>query len=689
MQHIDTAALWAATDGGKQIILKYYPQACVGFSGRNNFRIRPDDKSPSASVFLNNRDGGKFWYIQDKGGSDTKARNAIMLVMEHEGLNYGEAIRKIAAEYAPQLLSDTVAVKQTRQPEISKSPVPLEEIQLERRPGNKFTDTELAVLGHEINAENCAELALSPLEYYITRRNESGDSWIIKSTPDYPIFYFDHGEFGKIYQPFGEIRFMYVGKKPDSWIFGDVKVARLIADARRSIFPEVNSDTNVDERLERLVICSGPSDALNVAAHGYHVCWLNSETADIDSYSFYLLRKITKDNELYILYDIDDTGRKASERIAMKHLDIRIIRLPDDLSRFRDRKGKPCKDAKDFFVHYRTPKHRNPKKHFDALVKTAQSLKFWAEKYDSKGNPSGYEIDNEQLYGFLHATGIWKIATTTNLKGFTFCQVAKNIVERIDEDNITHRVNEILVRFIKENPEYYSKQLLNSIHRSNQVKTASLEKLRFGAFDFKSFGRDFDFFFFKNTALRITAEGLFPYKLAQVGKHVLQSQIIDHEFTLDEAPFDISYRPEYDDLRRRLAAALPRTPEYDEIKAKVDGMKEADKYMLNIYSDFSFVKFIYNTGKVYWRKEQNGFELTEEEQREQDMYFIAKICAIGYMLYRYKERGQAYLLYAMETELSEVGTHLGGTGKSLLVQSLEYCRNQWFVDGRSPDKQKS
>ncbi|MDR0694706.1 MAG: hypothetical protein LBF81_05355 [Prevotellaceae bacterium] len=690
MKRIEIADLWSAIDGGKPVLLHYFPQAAVGFAGRKNFRMRPDDRQPSANVFLENKEGGKFWYIQDKGGGDNKARNAVTLVMENENLSYPDAIRWIAERFAPQLLSGASGtLKSTRQPHITKSPEALNEIQLGRREGDNFTDEELKTLGFEITQDHCREMNLVPLDYYITRKNEKGESWMIAATPDYPMYYFDHGEFGKIYQPYGELRFMYVGKKPENYLFADAITSRLLASAKAGNFPEVEPSLQLDERIERLVICSGPSDALNVSANSKcHVCWANSETADIDSYTFYLLKKIAK--EIYILYDLDDTGRQNALRIALKYLDLNIIWLPDDLRNFRDRKGKPCKDAKDFFLHYRTPKHRNPKKYFETLLKTAQSLKFWTEKYDKGGKATGYDIDNEQLYGFLQANGIYKIETNINKKGFTFCHVCDNIVTRIDEDNFPPFVNTFLINYLKNNPEYYSKSLINSVHRSNQVKLASLEKIKFGRFDFKSYDRNFDFFFFKNTAVRITKDGIFPFKAADVGKFVYDFNIIDHEFTLLDPPFNVSYSDEYLSLQNKLAAAAPRSPEWEQVKKQIDGFSNLKKYALYLYdTDFSFMKYVYNTCRIYWEKEAAGYQLTASEKAEHDLCFIAKVCALGYLLFRYKELGQAYYVYAMEMEEGAEGEHKGGTGKTILLNAIEYCRKQFFVDGQKPEFQKS
>ena len=47
--------IWQATEYGKTVIIDIYPQSepCFASGGRKAFKIRPDDKNPSCSVFQN------------------------------------------------------------------------------------------------------------------------------------------------------------------------------------------------------------------------------------------------------------------------------------------------------------------------------------------------------------------------------------------------------------------------------------------------------------------------------------------------------------------------------------------------------------------------------------------------------------------------------------------------------------
>lgn len=382
--------IFDATDGGKAVITHYYPQssACFRGSGSKNFRIREDDKNPSATVFC--KDG--IWFVQDKGGSDNKARTAIQIVQEAEGLGFPQAIEWIARKFAPSLLEDKGAYDNSKpQPDIEEVPGQ-PSITIQVRKSGEFTQKELDRLGYRITKDLCDQLCLKPLDYYITAANKKGKSYKISGNDNYPMYFYDYGKtgadghtWGKIYQPLGDVRFLYFGQKPEDFFFGDRDFLAAYAKAKKGIYPgQVEADDEGGEEVQmkwkQLIICSGPSDALNVrgADAGYHVCWPNSETAELTEYQMGLLSQLAEN--IYILYDIDDTGIANMYKTALRYLDLKIIQLPNELKNYRDRKGKPCKDAKDFFVHFRRPENQNPYKLFSDLVKLSGGLKFWTVK---------------------------------------------------------------------------------------------------------------------------------------------------------------------------------------------------------------------------------------------------------------------------------------------------------------------
>ena len=704
--------IWQATDNGRTVIIGIYPQSepCFASGGRKNFKIRPDDKNPSCAVFQS-REG--IWMIQDKGGSDNQARTAIQLVMKEQNLDFGQAITWIAEQYAPQLLEGRSYAPAKPRPILKEVPAQ-EGYSIQLREGGQFTESELAMLGYQITQGRCEEFGLKPLDAYITPRNKEGKSFQVSATESYPMYFYDYGTrgkqkdeekqpWGKIYQPLGDLRFMYYGSKPENFIFGDLEFidefmkAKANPEYKRTVV-EVDDEGEPQEKeqkWENLIICSGPSDALNVRNASsdradYRICWLNSETADLTEYEFSILQRLAKN--IFILYDIDETGIANMYRIALRYLDIRIILLPSELARFRDKRGKPCKDAKDFFMRFRRPENQNPRRLFDDLVKLSGSLRFWEEKWSKTGR--SYDINNEQLYAFLRASGYYRIASDSEKKGYTFCHIRDNVVTLIDEDAISSHCSGYLLEYIKTHPKYYNQQLANTVHRSNQIRLSSLEKLAIIEPDFRSWNDTDDHFFFRNGIFKVTKAGVMAVKPADCPCMVYADKILPFDFVPMEKPgkmpfFDIDYSDEYNELLSRLNAASPNSPEFSYLKKEIDTLGDARRYRLTIHKrGFSFMDYIWNTGRTFWRKEELGIPLSEEEQSEHDLNFINKVMALGYLLAKHKAAGQPYAVFCMETEQSDEGTHLGGTGKSLFASSLESLRKQLFIDGQNLDTKK-
>lgn len=687
---IRTEDVMAATEGGKSVILHYYPQSSVGFSGRRNFSIRGrDDRKPSCTVFQ--KDG--TWFLQDKGGSDTKAYNAVSLVMREEKLNFPQALEWIAGKFAPDLLADrSRPLPGQPKPGMEKRP-PQQEITVERRDGGQFTAAELSLLGYKITQEICDSFHLVPLVSFTTKANAKGDSWRIIANDTYPIYYYDYGTFGKIYTPLGDTRFLWTGEKPADLILGDDEFLKMYDKAARSssdtpflIPADPDDEESVDQDLtwKDLIICSGPSDSLNVRRAGYHVCWLNSETAELSAAQFAVLKKIAK--KIYILYDVDDTGRERMQKIALDFLDIAIINLPADLPSFRTRKGKPCKDAKDFFMHYRRPGLGDIDQIFENMLKLSCGLKFWTESLD-KRNSTTYDVNNIQMYAFLQAMGYYTIDDPG--RGTAFCHIRDNRVELIPQDEMKPRCMGALRAYLEQHPFYFRQALINRMFRSQQISRDSLSNLKRVRPDVDAFSIDADYFFFRNCTVRVSASGIEQVKASDCPYMTYDDKIIQHDFRTEEPFFSVKKSPLYARLTKELSALTPRTPQYVDKKREVDAVKDTARWQLEILRpDFDWLKFVYNTGRVYWQEEERGYTLTDEQVAEQDLNFISKVAALGYMLSKHKDAAKPYGIYAMETEMGDDGEHRGGTGKSILLGSVEQLRKQVYIDGRAVKSDK-
>ncbi|MDR2962752.1 MAG: hypothetical protein LBU90_03805 [Bacteroidales bacterium] len=593
--------------------------------------------------------------------------DVIDFVAKIENMSKGDAIRRLAERY--HIPIDGKAAPEAK-PGFKK--VAYQDTFSYKR--KQFTEAELSLLGKNITAEICErEFNLYSVESFIRPGKTGAECWEISSTTEFPIFLYDYGIYGRLYQPHSkDNRFSYYGEKPQNSISGNAKTMRLYNQAIEGKAPDE------DNTLEEVILCSGGSDALNIFANtSFNVLFFNSESAEISNFTHKTLRRIAK--TLYLCYDTDTTGIRQAQKYALEFLDFHIINLPEDLKNFRDRKGNPCKDVKDFFVHYRNKKYPRNEYLFKQLVRSANTLQFWSEveQKDKDGTIVNikYDLDNDNLYRFLSALGLWTFDNPQNKSKFDFIQIDNNITYEITEDNVDSHANTQLINFVKTNLEYYNKSLINTIHRSNQVKFSSLKKIPRIHLDFQTWSKEHDYLFFKNTAVRITAEGLEVKQFNEKNKFIHEYEIIDHTFRKEQEPFRVDYSKAYVRLRKELSELNPTSYEYKEKAQQLNTMPNSERFDLTINNkDFSFLKFLYNTGKFYWRKEKEGKTLTIDEKREEDLFFISKVLALGYMMFRYKEMAKAWLVYAIETELDSKGDKKGGTGKSIFFESLSYVR---------------
>jgi len=683
--------IWEITDGGRTVIESIYPQSATGFNTKKNFKVRSDDSKASCSVFKS----GKVWLLHDKGGGDNKAYTAITLIQREKGLTFYDAICYIAKEYCKGLVTGehiNIEIK----PDIKKAEKNYNEFSYETK---EFTESEFLILGNKIKKDGayipaitkeiCDLFNCSSLKWYATVSKDDKPSYIISSTDDYPIFLFSYKDkegkkFYKVYQPFSQdYRFIYFGKKPDDFIFSDNHTAKSLNMVMKKEAPE--------SMIEQLFIVSGASDAMNLFANcGYHVVWFNSETTwgKLSDYHYNILKRTAYN--IYNVPDLDETGKRQSINLCLRYLDIHTVWLPEDLQTFKT-KGKTCKDIKDFFNVYKNDRYKELSFMFKELVRISSPMRFWDKTEDEDGNVK-LNFSNERIYNFLHCNGILKHESIKTKKQWIFVHLKGNIVHEIDEANISDYVNNFVIRYIKMNLMYYDKILIDKIHRSNDFKLASLSKLDFIKLDFKAFDEGYDHFFFRNCAWRISASGIEQYNLNEYKKFVWSYKVVDFHVRKIEKPlFEVDYLPSFKQMVDKMKSFPLNSDEYKALQKEIEGTNDLFKYKLTINeNNFSYIKYLYNTGKVHWRKEQAGEQLTLEEYADHDLFFISKVVALGYILYRYKEYKKAYAIYATETEMNENGEHNGGTGKSIFMQTPAWAgiRTMSYIDGQNDNKAK-
>jgi hypothetical protein len=666
MSYITPEQIYDATNGGLEIILSYYPQAVEASQKQNvKFKLRESEKTASANL---RKAADGTWLVTDFGG-DAKPKNAIAITMEEEKLEFYDAIQLLASRYgviAPEMVKDLL------RPSINKRPATEEEEEGKWFFYPKdFTEAEIAsVFADKVRAEKnfeqllaiCKKFHFLSLEKYVIIKNREAIE--ICSTEVYPIFMWEVSHEGKaikkIYQPKSldkGKRFMYYGGKPDDFVFGFKQARTAYDELNKDVNPDydaLSEEQQAEERKEKklpeVILATGGSDAMNVAALGYQVVWLNSESAKLTGEMFKSINQIT--DKFCILYDIDHTGRVQAHGINMVYLTLCQILLPDWLLKRKDWRGSPCKDVRDFLRFHGS-------RDFKKLVESALPYQFWdsVPKFDRKGEfiGNGYECNNTHLYHFLAGNGFFQMRGAGELD--MYIKITGNIVEEVN----TKDIKRFVMDFLRDRGQEV--KLRNTFYNTTRLNATSFENLPYIELDFTDNGKGYQLMFFENATWRITKEGIQEFKPGELPAYVWEDEVIKHRVKQLDPFFKIGYDAEDNDF----SISLENT-------------------------DSMFFRFLINTAKVFWTIEEYGRHpngqlldrttLTEEEIHEQNLHLINRIYALGYLLHRYKDDSRAWAVWAQEFKTIEDSVSDGGSGKSICLKFPRYFMKSETLPGR-------
>ena len=654
---IDQQDLLSATNGGLDIILKCYPQASKALSSaRKEFKIREEN---TASARLKQLPDGN--YVVTDFGDDQVPRNGIQVFMKEEGLSYREALVKLAGMYGVGGIKAEI-----NKPEFEKRPATAEEKEGETYFDIKdeITESELAVLGPLVTPAICKKYNVYSLNSFTYIKNR--EALITISNDNYPIFMVDHGDFKKIYQPKNpekQYRFRYTGTRPKDFVNGLAQVRK----AYEEIMDEFNSlgddhkKMNKPPKLGEIILASGERDALNVAGMGYWVIWMNSESEIMSAKLYAELIKMAY--TIYNLPDLDATGRRQGVKLGLTYLEIRTIWLPDKLLTYKDHRGKPRKDFRDYVEIW--PRIEDFKK----LLRVAMPMRFWDEETTEKGLK--YYFNNEHAYHFLMGNGYYQFENKNAKDGTMFIRIEGNIVSQVMPEDC----RKFLQHFMKD--RYLPIPLRNTVHRSNQLGDSSLRGLDAIELDFTDYSKTEQHLFFENYTWRVTKEDIAALKPNNVEKYVWKEEVLKHRVDKKDAPFTIKYNAVEDDFEVEIHN-----------------------------TDSMFMRFLINTSRVHWRAEfekreegneeintayreanrwnLDGPRLTEDERYEQKQHFINKVFSIGYLLHRYKDPARPWCVFAMDNKITEAGESHGRSGKSFCYKSIRLFMKSVTLNGRNP-----
>lgn len=255
---------------------------------------------------------------------------------------------------------------------------------------------------------------------------------------------------------------------------------------------------------------------------GYFPLWFNSETyqLSVDEY-----KEIMKYVEvLYNIPDIDETGRRKGRELALRFIDIHTVWLPEKLQTYKDNRGKPRKDLRDWLeIH-------SERKDFRNLLRVAMPAKFWVQYYTKEGKMKT-EVDTACLYNFLQLNGFYALHDD-NSAVTQFIRVEGNTVMRVN----VKEIREFIRRWVVD--RFEDRNILNLVLNTTKLSPAALESLQEIDLDFTNYTPDSQFFFFANKTVEVCVptvscpDGLKEYDPGADSLHnfVWEESVIPHRY---------------------------------------------------------------------------------------------------------------------------------------------------------------
>ena len=677
--------LYAATSNGLDILALHYPEVRDAARTKKPFKTRPDERTPSTAVKeIKTKHGFSVWKITDFG-DEGRATDPIAVHMKETGLRFPEAILDLA-----QIFNVTDEINRSvNRPDIRKEPAKpdQEDGKTYWDIDQEFSTEDCRVMGPRVTPEHLKALHWYRVKCLISVKNR--EATYKYSNEHYPIFmrecWFIGSDgkndcFYKIYEPLNadkQWRFQYQpkGKKPQSFVNGLFELSAEYTrfnEREEKLFHSdpMNEDKNYKEqKLPEAVICSGERDALCVRSLGYHPIWFNSETYQVSEAEWKQINKYVE--TVYNIPDIDTTGRLKGTELALRFIDLHTIWLPSWLSNYRDNRGKPRKDFRDWI------ELRKENSDFRGLLELATPAKFWYTSKQEKTGKLKYSIDVSCLREFLMLNGFY-LLKDKHAPGPQFISIEGAVIKLVTPKEIRDFVHRWTIDTAR------PRELRNLVLTTPTLSTASLlDALKEVDPDFTNYTEKSQFFYFPKFAAEVTGKEILKHdnRTAAIGRYVWEENVIDHNIKFLPDMFEITH------------------PE---------GCYESEDFDINVLPHNSnYFRYLINSSRIHWRKEleQNLTELSPDEAarylevnrfniagpslnaaeiQEQKQCLINKIFTIGFMMHRYKSESRAWAPFVMDNVVGENDQCNGRSGKSFMFRALSNFTRWLKLSGRNP-----
>lgn len=277
--------------------------------------------------------------------------------------------------------------------------------------------------------------------------------------------------------------------------------------------------------------------------------------------------------------------------------------------------------------------------------------KFWneVEKCDRAGNTrTEYEFCYVNSQNFLQNRGFGRLRRLD--KTYQFIHLDPPVVRPIEASD----ARDYLFQFAR----HYCKKEVNEMLIKGVSQYVGPDKLSLLSFIEPNFikpNRESQYFYFDKNSWRIDKDNVQEIGYESISHHIWEEQ---------RKPTPAKY----------LGKPLIRFKEED------------GQYSYTITQEGKgchFLQFLVNASNFTWRKSPE--EITEEEENENRIHLLSKLCAIGYMAMEAKDNNVARAVIGMDGKQSEVGESNGRSGKSLIGELMRNVIPTTYIPGKKSD----
>ena len=655
--------LYAATNGGLDIILDYYPQARMVLDDPKvkHFKRRPNERTASATLRQSPKTG--VWQVTDFG-DEGSAMSPLDIVMKEDGLTFTEALLKMCGRFG---VTDELQ-RDVNKPEWSERAATAEEAEgaqfYELNEG--FTDEELKVLGPLVKREHVESLHWYSVKWWAKVKDRKVK--IKHSTATYPIFMRecvveDGVRFFKLYEPYNYdkgFRFMYwpAGAKPRRYVNGLYELRKAYEKWNAAQAAEWESDGSNEgkpykmQKLESAFICSGERDALCVRSMGCWPLWLNSETDTLEESEMKEIEKLVE--YVYNIPDIDATGVSRGTLLALKYIGV--------------------------------------------LINTALPARFWKSRQNKKTGEWTHDIDTACLHEFLRLNGFYILREDADSDHFLYVRIEGHTVTQVT----VRMIREFVIQWVRDHSSTVAQYrgVLNLVLNTPKLQGTALESLQSISLNFSSYTPTSQYYYFQNHAVRVSSGGVEVDPAADGRHYIWQSQVQPHDFK------------ELGEMFRVERSVDSEGADVWDIEVTAEGLQS------------KFLCFLVNTSRIYWRREfeelwvdeqtvlmggmsmkpeddeghpvrrrdycrRHHFDiagplLTPAEILLQKRNLVSKIFTVGFLLHRYKDLSRTWAPFCMDNKVGTEDECNGRSGKSFFISTIGKMMNTVKLSGRNP-----